>query len=134
MTEEKEDMVTPPEEQKQRESDAVAKEHAALRKSSEKFAELTRHMDIRGSADDELKQTVRLLVMAEQTDALTAVLTRLNGDRKSWEMAQREPVALVAMIIEEQQKRMEQLQKKLTEVTEARDAFGTTSSTPQQAH
>lgn len=110
------DIKTSPEEQKRLESDAVAKESVAQRKSTEKFSEITNKLLSSGAVDatgDDLKHTVRLLVMAEQTDALTAVLTRLNGDRESWEVAQREPVALIAMIIEEQQKRMAQLQEQL---------------------
>jgi hypothetical protein len=59
--------------------------------------------------DQQLKQTIRLLAMAEQTDVLTAVLQRLNGDKQSWETVQREPVALVAMIIEEQSNKMTEL-------------------------
>lgn len=110
-------LATSSEEQKRLESEALAKETAAEQKASKTFEHLTSkastEQELGGGAGEELKQTVRLLVMAENTDALSAVLTRLNGDKQAWEVAQREPVALIAMIIEEQQKRMAELQKKL---------------------
>lgn len=101
-----------PEEQNKLVSEAVAKESAAKHKETKAFSELATR-GTTGGAGEELKHTVRLLAIAEQTDVLTAVLTRLDGDRNAWETVQRQPVALITMILEEQQRRMTELQSKL---------------------
>ena len=117
-----------PETQRRKESEAVMKQSEAVHESLEVFADLKEkaetatansHENSDGGASDDLMQTVRFLIMSEQTDALTSVLKRLNGDKQAWETVQREPVALVAMIIEEQQKRMSALQEKVARATAA---------------
>jgi hypothetical protein len=113
--------------QRQKESDAILKQSEAVHKSSEVFSELKEKAEAavaRGDpsavgASDDLMQTVRFLIMSEQTDALSSVLKRLNGDKEAWETVQREPVALLAMIIEESQKRMGDLKKKVDEALSA---------------
>jgi hypothetical protein len=59
----------------------------------------------------ELKDTVKALIMKEQADTLTSVLIRLNGDEdgKSWETVRREPATLIAMLVQEHAKRLEEL-------------------------
>lgn len=59
----------------------------------------------------ELKNTVKLLLLSEQNNIITAVLKKLNGDKKMWERAQKEPIMLLRLIADEQQENMYQLQR-----------------------
>ena len=56
----------------------------------------------------QIKDTVRILIMREQSDALSSVMAVLNGDAdgKNWEMVKREPSTLIAMLMEEYSRRL----------------------------
>jgi len=75
--------------------------------SAEKMHEVFAKIDI----SPDLKNTVRLLLLSEGNNIITAVLKKLNGDKKMWEEAKRDPPTLLRMIAEEQQQSMYQLQK-----------------------
>lgn len=57
-----------------------------------------------------LKHALTALLMKQQTDALSSVLTRLNGepDDKGWEMIKREPSTLLTLLISEYSKRLQE--------------------------
>ena len=57
-----------------------------------------------------LKRAIKTLIMREQADVLTCVLRRLNGDEdgKNLETVKREPSVLIAMLLEEHSKRLQE--------------------------
>jgi dsDNA-binding SOS-regulon protein len=68
---------------------------------------------------EELKHTVKLLLLSEQNNIITSVLKKLNGDKQTWERAQKEPVFLLTLLAQEQQESMNSLQRHLGAVAEA---------------
>ena len=75
--------------------------------SAQSMAEVFSRINI----SSELKNTVKLLLLSEQNNIITAVLKKLNGDKKMWERAQKEPIMLLRLIADEQQENMYQLQR-----------------------
>ena len=73
---------------------------------------------------EQLKNSVRLLLLSEQNNILTAVLKRLNGDRHMWEKAQKDPVLLLTLIAQEQQESMNLLQRRIGAEIEKRKTQG----------
>lgn len=71
---------------------------------------------------EQLKNSVRLLLLSEQNNILTRVLKRLNGDRHMWEKAQKDPVLLLQLIAQEQQESMNELQRRIGAEMEKRKA------------
>ena len=71
---------------------------------------------------EQLKNSVRLLLLSEQNNILTRVLKRLNGDRLMWEKAQKDPVLLLQLIAQEQQESMNELQRRIGAEMEKRKA------------
>jgi hypothetical protein len=59
----------------------------------------------------ELKDSVKTLLLSEQTEAMAAVLRRLNSgtDDRDWQMIKREPISIIAMLLEAHCKRLEEL-------------------------
>ena len=84
---------------------AVEKEQ----ESAEKLAKVFSGIHI----TEEVKQTVRLLLLSEQNNIITSVLSRLNGDKETWQRAQKEPVLLLTLIAQEQQESMNRLQRQI---------------------
>ena len=62
---------------------------------------------------EELKNSVRLLLLSEQNNLVTKVLERLNGNKEDWKRAQSEPPYLLKLLVEEQEKSMYALQRAL---------------------
>jgi hypothetical protein len=75
--------------------------------SSDQVADLFSEINI----SPELKKTVRLLLLSEQNNIISAVLKKLNGDKTMWEKARKEPTLLLKLIAHEQEESMYELQR-----------------------
>lgn len=65
------------------------------------------------SISEELKKTVRILLLTEHNNIMTSVLERLDGHEELWLRVKKEPDFLLAMLTEEQQKSMNRLQREI---------------------
>lgn len=57
-----------------------------------------------------LRHAVKVLILKEQADTLRSILRRLDSDEdgKGWETVRREPSVLIAMLLQEHSRRLEE--------------------------